>query len=169
MRASLRFCWAGAASGHATATATPATSEMNSRRFIANPTPRGRILAAQAGMLIGATTGLKRTTGGAGRAQSRMTQPLVVQRFDFPDGLRDRPLEVFLAAFLVAAAFLVRCPSAVFRPRFGAFFAGCVRLVAPFLIEAGTRFATAFFARLATDRTAVAARAPAATAAKSVI
>src|SRR3954451_3173089 len=37
---------------------------MNSRRFIANPTPRGRILAAQAGMLIGATTGLKRTTGG---------------------------------------------------------------------------------------------------------
>jgi len=82
-------------------------------------------------------------------------------RFDFLPLFLDCPREVFLAVFFVAAAF--------FTPRLGAFLGVLVTLRAPFLTEAGTRFATAFLARLAADLTAVCANAPAARAAKSVI
>ena len=51
----------------------------------------------------------------------------------------------------------------------GAFLGALVTLRAPFFTEAGTRFATAFLARLAAALTAVCAKAPAATAARSVI
>jgi hypothetical protein len=83
------------------------------------------------------------------------------QRFDFFLVALDRRFAVFLAAFLVAAAF--------FTPLLRAFFRAFVTLLAPSLTEAGTRLAAAFFARLATDLTAVSANIPAARAARSVI